>query len=367
MRGIRELWESFSRAHNADQNASNRKVAVKAFTDKVISLIESKKLAWTDISIRALYEGLVSSQDLQEHINSSAFPYAMTQIINKRVMDSYNEAITLQSVLNLVTVVQANQKESTIDGFTPLSDLYEVPEGHEYREVKFGEKQVKVKAKKYGGVLSITEETIRFDQTGNILNRAAQLGRRGAAFQAKIILKALVDADANVYNGAELFPTDNSNGNYQAGAGTALGTEGWELADTTLGEMTDEDGEPINVLGVRPVLMVPPRLKAMALKLKNGDYSGIGTANLDPNIAKDQFDVVVNPFFPNVKTTKAWEYGSFKDEFAWAEVWPLQTFSRAGQGTEEGFYRDVIQVFKVRFMGGAGAVDKRFVVKMAGE
>lgn len=368
MQSIRDLWEHTARAHNAGGSRQNRQAAIQAFAKRYVGLLEGKKLSWSDVSIKALYHGLVESQgaDLVEHINSTAFPLTMQNIVQTRVMEAYKAYGA--NARQFVTVVPGNQKEVIMNGFGPTSDLYEVKEGDEYRELNVGEKQKSVKAKKYGGIMSITEEAIKFDQTGTVLARAAQIGQRAAAFEQRLILRAVVDADANVYGGAELYKSDNSNGNYVSGANTDLTPEGWTTVDNVLGQMVDSDGEPIDVTaGGKPTLMVPTRLKTNAIRLKTAEYGAFGTGNIDPNVAKDQFDTAVNPYITPAASATAWFYGNFKAQFALLEVWPIQTFSRAGQEIEEGFYRDVVQVFKVRMMEGVGAVDTKYVVKSAGQ
>lgn len=363
-RGIRELWESIAHKHNAEQDSAHRKMAAEEFKTKYMSLLTDKKISWNDVSFKSLWEGLVVSQDLEEDINTSAFPLLTSTLIRTTVMKGYDSVPDF--VDQLTTTVQTNASEVVSHGWGPMSDLYEVKEGDEYRQLSYGEKEVRVKPKKYGGLISVTEEAVLQDTTGQILAEATRVGERGKKFKNKLALKAAVDRDANIYDGAELYKSDDANDNYLAGADSALGTTGWENADAKLNQQEDSDDEPIDVQSTKPILMVPPRLKGQALKLKNGDFSGIGTANLDPNIAKDQFDIIVNPYFADYKTTTAWLYGNFKSQFLYAEVWPIQVTNHNGRDTEQGFYRDIIQTVKVRLKGGIGAIDTKFVIKSAG-
>ena len=232
------------------------------------------------------------------------------------------------------------------------------------------EKFVKIVHKKYGKLLSVTEETLKFDQTQQFLTRASRIGNRGAQFMDKTIMKGILDIDSNVYNKGSLYASASSvggtYGNAWSGAVTALGSAGWELAHFTLHERLDEQSEPIWVAGDRPNMIVPPRKVSAAIKLRQGDYGNIGTANLDVNVAQNMFDIVECPYFASLTTTTRWLYGAFKRQFQWDEIFPLQVFTRSGQQTEEGFKRDIIQQFKVRLYGGIGATDYRFVNNMAG-
>lgn len=360
-RGIRELWESIDRKNNGDANGQNRKTAIKEFGNRFSKLLEDKKLSWGDVSFPALYDGLVRSQDLEEAIDSSAFPNLTATLITTRVLAGYNAVPDL--VDQLTTTVQSTSGEVLAQGFGPMSDLYEVKEREEYKELSFGEKQVKVRTAKHGGLISISEEALKKDTTGTILAEANKIGERAKRFRNKQVLRAVADLDANVYGGAALYPTDDSNKNYVSGADTTVSDLGWGAVDLKLGQQVDENGDPIDVQSVKPIMMVPQALKTTAIKLKTAEYGQFGTGNLDPNPAREQFDVVVNPY---MTSALEWLYGIFKAQFVYAEVWPIQTFSRTGQATEEGFYKDIVQVVKVRLKGGIGAVDTRFVIKSKG-
>lgn len=360
-RGIRELWESIDGKHKGDESKVKRSAAIKEFNSRYMKLLEEKKISFGDVSFAALYDGLVRSQDLEEAIDSSAFPMLTSLVVTNRVMAGYNSIPDL--VDKLTTTVQADGGDVLSHGFGPMSSLYEVKEREEYKELSFGETEIRVKTAKHGGLISITQEAIDKDKTGAILAEANKIGERAKRFRNRQVLRAVADLDANVYAGAALFPTDNSRGNYISGATTTVSDTGWALADGALGAMTDSDGEPIDVQSEKPILMVPRALKTTAIKLQTAEYGQFGTGNLDPNMAKDQFEVVVNPY---MTSALEWLYGIFKAEFVYAEDWPIQTFSRSGQSTEEGFYKDIVQVIKVRLKGGVGAVDTKFVIKSKG-
>lgn len=268
-------------------------------------------------------------------------------------------------------VVPSNLKEEVVVGWTALGQLSEVKENDLYEEtIPPDEKYVRIAHKKYGKLLSVTEETIKFDQTQQFLKRAASIGERGAQFLDRTIMRGIHDRDSNVYNKGSLYASASSTGgtygNAWTGADTALGSTGWEKAHFTLHEKVDEQNEPIWVSGDRPMLVTSPRLIPTAMKLRNGEYGNIGTANLDVNVAQNMFDIVESVYMNNLTTNTAWWYGSFKRQFQWDEIFPLQVFSRSGQETEDGFKRDVVQQFKVRLYGGIGATDTKYVNQMAG-
>lgn len=366
---IRDVWESFERKFNAGDDRKGRAVANREFSNKMMSLLESKKLSLRDVSFKDLWENLVKAQDLEEAYDSSAMPVILAQLISKKIIDAY-EAYP-QNGLKLVDVVPSSLKEEVVVGWTAIGQLSEVKENDLYEEViPPDEKYVRIVHKKYGKLISVTEETIKFDQTQQFLKRASTIGERGAQFLDKTIMRGILDRDTNVYNKGSLYASASSTGgtygNAWTGANTALGTTGWELAQYTLHEKTDEQSEPVWVSGDRPQMIVSPRQVPTAIKLRQGEYGNIGTANLDVNVAQNMFDIVESVYFASLTTNTSWLYGAFKRQFQWDEIFPLQVFSRSGQETEDGFKKDIVQQFKVRFYGGIGATDYRYVNQMAG-
>lgn len=366
---IREVWEAFDHKFNPSETPKGRAVANREFSNKVMSLFEAKKLDYRDISFKDLWENLVVKQDLEEAYDASAMPTILANLISKKIIDAYESYP--QKGLELVTVVPSSLREEVVVGWTAIGQLSEVKEDDEYEEVSPpDEKYVRIVHKKYGKLISVTEEVIKFDQTQQFLRRAGMIGERGAQFLDKTIMRGILDRDSNVYNKGALYASASSTGgtygNAWTGTDTALGSAGWEKAHFTLHEATDEQSEPIWVSGDRPQMVVSPRMVPSAIKLRQGDYGNIGTANLDLNVAQNMFDIVESVYFASLTTNVSWLYGSFKRQFQWDEIFPLQVFSRSGQETEDGFKRDVVQQFKVRFYGGIGATDTKYVNYMQG-
>lgn len=360
---VRDVWESFDRKFNASETRKGRNIAANEFAKSMLSAIENKKMTWRDVSFRGLHEGLVVAQDLQEDIDSSAFPNVLSKLISKKIIDAF-EAYP-KNGLNLVQVVPSSLKQELVVGWTAVGQISQVNEKDAYQQVSPpDEKFVKINNTKYGGLLDITEEVIKFDQTQQYLQRASMLGERGGQYQDKLIMEGLIDKNSTSYNLTTLYSSGNSN--YLSGASSALGTTGWQNAHFTLHTKTDEASQPIWVASDRPILMCAPNLMPTAIKLRQGDFGNIGTANLDVNVAQNMFDIVENIYISNPTTATDWYYGSFKRQFQWNEIFPLQVFSRSGQETDDGFKRDVVMQFKVRFYGGIGATETRYVYKNAG-
>lgn len=353
---VRDLYESFARANNAERSDADRRKTNKAFTAKVMGLVKEKKLKIEDFSFRDLWEGLVVGQDLEEVAVSSAFPNITGQLLSQAMIEGYDAYPTTADAL--VRTVGSKLKVETSAGWTPIGTIREVKERADYLEIDApDEKIVLTPNKKYGGVISLTREAITFDQTARLVNEARDIGSEGRRFREQLILEGVIDKNSTVYNKTTLYSAGN--GNLLTGAGSVLGTAGFEADYIAMMKKTDERGKKIWVAGTMPTMMVPPELYPMAFKLKNNEYGPTGTAlGNDKNFAFNKFDIVVNPY-QTVATR--WHLGNFKRQFVWFEVWPLETFYRTGQDSDDGFERDIVLQAKCSFYGGIGALDTKYV------
>lgn len=364
-RTIVDLCEAYQKKFNPSDTERGSRTANREIGGKVKELLESKKLDPLKISFRALYESLVgplSSRDLMEggNLTSSAFPNIAGQIISKVMIDAYTQFP--KDADKLCRTVPSKLKTSRVVGWSAIGFVGQVNEKEDYPEIlPPDEKMQTIKNLKYGGLLSLTREDLFFDQTGELVDRARMIGERGAQKRAALIFAAVCDGvgtpgNGTALSGAALYTSGNKN----LITANPLGTSGWETARKKLLDQVDEGGEPIWVMGDRPLLIVGSTLLANAEKLQKNEHGDLGTANLDTNLAQGQFDIVINPYLPS---TSSWWYGAPSRQMRWEEVWPLETYTRVGQDSEEGFKADLIQQFKLSFYGGAGAADFKYVVE----
>lgn len=357
-RGIVDLVEAYQRKFNPSENRAGMLAANREIGEAVRVALVEKKLDANAVSFRHLWEALKVEKILQEGANlvSSAFPTITGQIISKTMIDAYDAFPTDAEAL--VRTVSSRMKVSRVVGWTPIGSIEMVLEKQDYPEVAPpAEKVQTIKNYKYGGLLSLTKEDLFFDQTGELLDRARQIGTEGARYKQELIFAAVSDINGTALSGADLYNAGNGN----LITANPLSTDGWEAARAAMLAKKDERNRPIWVMGDRPKLIIPPGLLTTAEKLKMNQYGPIGTANLDVNRAQNAFDIVMNPYWTANQTT--WWYGAPTRQFRWEEVWPLETYTRVGQDTEEGFKADVIQQFKCSFYGGAGAVDTKWVTQ----
>ena len=335
----------------------DKRTAHQEIGKKIRSLLESGKLDVNRISFKGLATELNDKKELSEGLTSSAFPVISSEIISSMIIKGYTEFPKAGD--QLVTTVPSRLKESKIPGWASIGRIREVRERESYSDVNPPtEKYVRIANKKYGGLMDLTKEDLFFDQTGNLLNEARKLGMEGARFREELIMNTVIDALSTALDLGVLYSGGNSNLKTTA----PLGTAGWQNVHVSLMEKKDDSvptPKPVWVMGTRPLMLIPPNLWPTAEKLKRNERGDLGTGNLDVNLAQNMFDIIVNPYLASGSTT-LW-YGDFKSQFRWEEVWPLETFTRVGQDTEQGFNNDVIQQFKVSLFGGCGATDTRYV------
>lgn len=322
---------------------------------------------------------------------TNAFAVATGELISRMVIEGYNDTTGFIGD-DLVTTVPVKLRNSKMVGFTSLGGPLDVAEGHPYSETDFAEKWVSTKETKKGRILSLTEELILFDQTGQISLIARDIGKYLRQERERTIVRGVMDADsasgAYVYRpngtGTALYATDGSNKNYIGAGGVtgfdaAVPLQDWTDLDTVLNyratKVTDDriDGDPQPIAGLnskRNILLVPNKLNS------TGKYvAGAIHVEKSTNTAEDttRFNNPVEEFVGAVKSSPYvdavspadWFYGDFKSQFIWTEVYPVQTFVQ-GRDSESAFERDTALRVKTRYYGGLTAREKILVTKVDG-
>jgi hypothetical protein len=348
-----------------------------------------------DFSLRSLWEGLVGPVEstlgfaadqmgyvqmpIREAVTTSAFPSAVGQLISAKVIDGYDMPAAIGD--ELVTVVPSKLRGERMVGFTSLQGPKIVEEGEPYQDSTFREKYVTTTETKRGRLLSITEEAVFFDQTGQMLLRAASLGGQLRANREKRIIRAVADVASTerIYR-----PQGVATQLYSAGNNSLLSTA------TPLVDWTDiqealafyalnqrDDREPDDSGSADPIIWMPSfiltaqELAGNAARIVNNVLDRQN--NIDsPTMAKmlvPGLRAVASPFLDAAQGADQWDdasdwlIGDFKRQFIYKEIWPLQTF-RAPAQNDEDFERDIVARYKVREYGDVQATDHRLVLKV---
>lgn len=323
-------------------------------------------------------------------LHSNLFQVVTGELIGRKVIEGYEDTTGFIGD-KLVTVLSSRVRNQKIAGFTALAGPTEVHEGHPYEESQFDEKYVTTAESKQGRILSIQEELIAFDQTGEINRRAMALGYYLRQERERAIVRGVTDADTgsgkHVYRpngtGAGLYKTDGSHQNWigvgnttSSGFNAAVPLADWTDIEQVLHyratEVKDDRVDGTRRPIVMPVkhLLVPERLRGTALSIVNATEVR-GTAGdqetILANPVQGLVEVLSSPFIDEQggQAANDWYLGDFSRQFVWTEIWPVQTFLQRSE-SEAAFERDVVLRVKVRYFGGISAVDSVYVTKVDG-
>ena len=358
----------------------------KRFAIAMVNNINEGKIKTDELSLKALWQAMdepslrqdhllgnriVGEADFSEAMASSAFPKITGALISKKVQEAYDMEYGVGD--QLVTVVKSSVSDETIVGFGADNQMKEVFEGIDYEEGSITEKYHKIKNTKKGRIISLTEEMVRFDQTGQMLMRAQQIGESAKSDREKTIMNAVIELTESGVLAAwrpagtatELY-SSTSNDPYSSG--TLDNLHGTALADETslascmalFGQFTDEQGLPIVI--TPKILLTSVALGSIANKIC---YSGQAVLTESPAGTKNIFTgtkALTSPFLDQKKAATAYFYGDFKKQFVYTEVWPLQV-AQQGRDSEQAFNADIVARYKVSYYGGCGAVSNRYVIQ----
>ncbi|WP_417848136.1 hypothetical protein [Thalassoglobus sp.] len=387
------------------------------FYHKVVELLNEKKLTPDDFSYRELADacGVLSQlRSLQESsrsldlalespgalthllqesnpgVSSHLFQVVTGELIGRKVIEGYADDSGFIGD-HLVTVIPSNLRNTRIAGFRALAGPTEVAEGHNYEESTFEEKFVTSQESKQGRILSINEELIAFDQTGEINRRAMALGYYLRQERERTIVRAVTDADAAVGKfvyrpsgtGQALYAGDGSNRNFvgatnttSSGFSDAVPLVDWtdveEILSYRATEVKDDriDGDQRPIIVPAKQLLVPEALRGTARSIVNSTEVNVTTVDGETrhaNPVHNMLEVLSSPFIDEQggSAKQDWYLGDFKRQFIWTEIWPVQTFLQRSESSS-AFERDVVLRIKARYYGGMSAVDTAFVTKVDG-
>lgn len=315
-----------------------------------------------------------SIKEIHEAVHPTAFPLVTGKLLSKKMMDAYIAAPTIGD--KLVETFTSKLEIDRIPGFSTGGAIEQVEPGGPYQHTGvIEEKWVQVVGKKYGKILDITEETLMFDQTGQIIRRAGMIGRDAAVYREKMIMNTIQDitnyeawyvgnaagtsaTQTTLYSTSTTAPHRTSNQITNA----LVNHTDINAAVLLLGLMQDEKGDPI-VAGPK-ILLVPLALDMVANSIYKSTVI-IGGANAQPNPFAGRFGVLSSPYL-DAQQSAYWYLGDFKNQFVWKEVIPLQVLTRRDDKNDMAWEHDVKAQFKIRFYGDCKATDYCYVVRSLG-
>jgi len=291
------------------------------------------------------------------------FPKITGELINKKIIEAYNNVDTIGE--KLVTTTKSNMEIETYAGFDEVEMPEKVQQGASYKDSDMGDKYVTIPHQIYGRLLSITEEMIHFDKTGQILMRAQRVGMKAAQYKEQLIINGVQDINSNVFRPSGVASpmyrtTEDGTLRVNSKADNAFGEAGLTAGLKLVHNQKDENGNFILVNMNQMIGLMPYDLWVSALQMLKSTLVPEGNENA-VNVFKNMFTPLTSPYI-TTQSPSTWYLGDFKQDFVWSEVWPLQTFS-AKAGHEQEFERDIKARFKVRFYGQVGAIGSKYSYK----
>jgi hypothetical protein len=324
---------------------------------------------------------------------TNAFQVLTTELLGRAVIEGYENNIGYIGD-RLVTTSTVTVRATKVPGIKTLGGPLEVAEGHPYEEVFTEDKYVVTDETKKGRILSLSEELLIMDQTGEMVRRARMLGMVVRQERERAIVRGVQDADASsgkyVYrpsgSGASLYNTNGANYNYIGVGNTtstsfnaAVALQDWNSINKAIiyraTEVKDDrvDGTPQPIMGLnsaRNILLVPETLMmtanyiATATEVQKNTNTAADETRFANAVASMIGEILHSPFVDQVSVAD-WYYGYFPGQFLWTEFYPIQTFTQ-GRDSESAFERDTVFRIKARYYGGLSALDTRWVTKVDG-
>lgn len=315
--------------------------------------------------------GAVTTAHFSNIIGQISYADMMTQFENPELIGG-----------ELLTQIPADTAQPVmLPGVTMVGDKAQtVGENEEYPEVAIGEQYVTLpRVDKKGFVLSLTEETIFEDKTGQVMDAFNRSVEFLAINREKMRLSTILGV-TNTYsrNGG---PTQNTYGDtHTQGAGDNLIASNALVDKASLNAskaafnlLTDPDtGEPI-MLGKDLVIVVPDALEWTVAEILNAtEYqttpslgsTAVRMKTINPiYIGGRTYTPVSNQYVYTVgSSATSWWIGNFKKAFVERVVYPeqIQTQDRS---SDLSFSRDIVTRIKCRYKSAMGVRDWRYVQK----
>lgn len=260
-------------------------------------------------------------------------------------------------LFSLCDVVTSNKESETYRGLTAIQDVTtEVPEGGEYGEILLSEKStVTITNKKYGGLIAVTDEMIRFAKLAEFSRLASMLGDS----LAKNVERQLVTVIENTANTTAM-----------TGAVATFNRANLEIAINQFKTLTTTaaDGSTVKLGLVPDTLLIPPDLEFEARRLLNSTLIP-GSANNDINVLRNSLNIVVSHY---LTSTSAWYILKSK----WANglkfqkvIGPppeLSVQNITAQNAPDSSFRYDKITYKARMLFGVGVLDDKWCISSAG-
>lgn len=286
----------------------------------------------------------------QEAATTGEFPNLLRADFQDILLSAYGAVpMPLMGLSDQVTSVNENETYRGLKGLGPLTQ--EVPQGGPYGELLIGEKDtVTIYNKKFGGLIAVTDEMIRFNKLAEFNRMASMLGES----LARGVEAAIADVIETTSNTTAYTSTVTLNRVNLEGVVTAFRKQ----------TATAEDGSTFYLGLVPDTLLIPPDLELEARRLLQSTMIP-GSANNDINVLQNSLNIVVSY---DLSSTSLWYVLKSK----WANGLKFQKVigpppelsmqDMTATQSEGVFKYDTIR-YKARTLYGCGVIDPVWAIR----
>jgi len=211
----------------------------------------------------------------------------LSNLANKKLLAQYTAGERLADRICEVTdhpdfKVMKTYRVTAGGEFKPVG-----PDG-ELKHATMSEEEYENKVDTRGLMMGVTRQQLIDDDLGAFLRIPAMFGRKARVAENRAL------AELILANAGSFFHADNNN--YHAGSNTAFGIDSLTVAEQTLMDQVDSDGDPLDTMG--KILLVPSALKTKAENHMTSDTvtTGENATKMRRNPHAGKFDVVASSF-----------------------------------------------------------------------
>lgn len=230
-------------------------------------------------------------------LTTSDFANILSDVGNKQLQSAYTSHPPSFALWASVGSLP-NFKPAQICRVSAPGLLPELLGDDEYRMLTLEDGSERVRLKTFGGLLSISRQTVVNDDLDALADTNRLLAQSAALTQSMIAVDALAGSH-NLSDGTAVFATDRNN--LLTGLDSVLDAGSLGLAVATMRRFSDSNGQP---LSIEPkFLIVPPELERVACQLCYSDAdpscNHAGTLNI---FKRNGLQVVVEPLLTSAKS-----------------------------------------------------------------
>jgi len=219
-------------------------------------------------------------RSLREAIGTGAWDSIMLDAMHKRMIKGWDAAAQALHWRKIASTIRNVSDFRTINVIQTgdFTTLDEVPEGGDYQETEFTDDRATYTVKKYGNIFAVTYESMSNDDLGVFGKVMQRFGGAAARTVEKYLFTTLIDGNAAIYDGNNLF--DSTNHGNDLGASKPLNHDNLEAAIELMLAQTDLDGNPLDLVPRYLIVHPDQKYDAMRIILSEHKPSDVATINV---------------------------------------------------------------------------------------